>query len=535
MEMDKLVALCKRRGFIFQSSEIYGGLNGFWDYGPLGVELKRNVKNAWWHDMVAGHDDLAAPPGAPATYEMTGLDCTIIMHPQVWKCSGHYDLFHDFMVDCRQSKKRYRHDQVRGRWVSHRQQRAFVATELAGEEGLAETAARALKFFNLRAKDAEELIWDGPLVSLTTVAEFSSVLGPDAKELGTLTPPREFNLMFKTYVGALSGEEGAAFLRPETAQGIFVNFKNVLDSSRVRVPFGIAQVGKSFRNEITPRNFTFRSREFEQMEIEFFCHPGQSPQWYQYWRDRRFRWYTDLGLASNRLRLREHSADELSHYSCGTADIEYAFPFLPPGEFGELEGVAHRGDFDLRSHMEGKLVRKGNELVVELDADGKPRHRGSGKDLSYRDDLTNERFIPHVIEPSAGADRATLAFLCEAYAEDQAPDENGKLQTRVVMRFHPRLAPLKAAVFPLVRKDGMPEVAQEIYRALKPNFAVYYDEKGAVGRRYRRQDEAGTPFCITVDGQTLTDGTVTVRDRDSLQQTRVHKNDIVAEIRGRLA
>ena len=309
--------------------------------------------------------------------------------------------------------------------------------------------------------------------------------------------------MFKTYVGALSGEEGAAFLRPETAQGIFVNFKNVLDSSRVRVPFGIAQVGKSFRNEITPRNFTFRSREFEQMEIEFFCHPGRSPAWYQYWRDRRFRWYTDLGLASNRLRLREHAAEgNISHYSCGTADIEYAFPFLPPGEFGELEGVAHRGDFDLRSHMEGKLVRKGNELVVELDADGKPRHRGSGKDLSYRDDLTNERFIPHVIEPSAGADRGTLAFLCEAYCEDEAPDDEGKMQKRVVLRLHPRLAPLKAAVFPLVRKDGMPEVAQEIYRALKPNFAVYYDEKGAVGRRYRRQDEAGTPFCIiTVDGQ----------------------------------
>src|SRR6185437_7281141 len=359
MQMEKLVSLCKRRGFMFQSSDIYGGLNGFWDYGPLGVELKRNIKEAWWRDMVTGHDDLAPPPGAPAAYQMVGLDCTIIMHPQVWKCSGHYDLFHDFMVDCRESKKRYRHDQLKGRWVSAKGQKVFVTTPSGGEEDKTEeeyTEAKALKFFNLRAKDAAQLVWEGGMISLTKVADFAEVLGPDAKSLGTLTPPREFNLMFKTFVGALSGEEGAAFLRPETAQGIFVNFKNVVDSSRVAVPFGIAQAGKSFRNEITPRNFTFRSREFEQMEIEFFCHPGQSPEWYKYWRDRRYRWYTDLGLAGERLRLRDHEKDELSHYSCGTADIEYAFPFLPPGEFGELEGIAHRGDFDLRSHMEGKLV-----------------------------------------------------------------------------------------------------------------------------------------------------------------------------------
>jgi glycyl-tRNA synthetase len=444
--MEKLVSLCKRRGFLFQSSEIYGGLNGFWDYGPLGVELKRNVKEAWWRDMVTSHDDLAVPAGAPEAYEMTGLDCTIIMHPQVWKCSGHYDLFHDFMVDCRESKKRYRHDQVRGRWVEAKGQRLFVATENGGDEGLAETEQRALKYFNWRAKDAAQLKWDGQLVSLTTVKDFSQVLGPDAKELGTLTEPREFNLMFKTYVGALSGEEGAAFLRPETAQGIFVNFKNVLDSSRVRVPFGIAQVGKSFRNEITPRNFTFRSREFEQMEIEFFCHPEQSRAWYQYWRDRRYRWYTDLGLAGERLRLRDHDPEELSHYSRGTADIEYAFPFLPPGELGELEGIAHRGDFDLRSHMEGKLMAKDNQLVVEQTADGKPKHKGSGKDLSYFDDITRERYIPHVIEPSAGADRATLAFLCEAYHEDVVPDADGKPRERVYLKFHPRLAPIKAAV-----------------------------------------------------------------------------------------
>jgi glycyl-tRNA synthetase len=535
VEMDKLVSLCKRRGFIFQSSEIYGGLNGFWDYGPLGVELKRNVKEAWWRNMVTGHDDIGIPPGAPSAYAMVGLDCTIIMHPQVWKCSGHYDLFHDFMVDCRESKKRYRHDQVKGRWVEAKGKRVFVAVFTDSPEPVQEVEHRALKYFDLRGKQAAELAWQSNLLSLTTVADFAAVLGPDAKELGTLTPPREFNLMFKTSVGALSGEEGAAFLRPETAQGIFVNFKNVTDSSRVKIPFGIAQMGKSFRNEITPRNFTFRSREFEQMEIEFFCHPKSSPGWYAYWRDRRFQWYKDLGLAGERLRLRDHAKDELSHYSCGTADIEYAFPFLPAGEFGELEGVAHRADFDLRSHMEGKLVKdaQGN-LIVEAGADGKPRHKGSGKDLSYFDEETREKFIPHVIEPSAGADRATLAFLCEAYTVDTAPDEHGKATERVVLKFHPRLAPIKAAIFPLVKKEGMPEIAQQIYRELKAEFNVFYDDKGAVGRRYRRQDEAGTPYCITVDGQTLADQTVTIRDRDTLKQERIGVKEVGQVIRERL-
>jgi glycyl-tRNA synthetase len=469
---------------LFQSSEIYGGLNGFWDYGPLGVDLKRNIKDAWWRDMVAGHNELVKPPGAPSTYEMTGLDCSIIMHPQVWKCSGHFDLFVDKMVDCRAEgcKGRFRVDHI-------------PTSEC-------------------------------PLKPSKHPGEFDKC---------DLTAPRDFNLMFKTIVGALGSEEDAAFLRPETAQGIFVNFKNVLDSTRVRIPFGIAQVGKSFRNEITPRNFTFRSREFEQMEIEFFCHPNTSRKWYEYWRDRRMAWYTSLGLASDRLRLREHDKDELSHYSCGTADIEYAFPFLSAGEFGELEGVAHRGDFDLRSHMEGKLVKNAAGcLEVENDAEGKPKHRGSGRDLTYRDDISGERFTPHVIEPSAGADRATLAFLCEAYHEDQAPDDKGDMQTRTVMRFNPRIAPVKVAVFPLVKKDGMPEAAKEIYTALKRRFVAFYDEKGAVGRRYRRQDEAGTPFCITVDGQTLQDGTVTVRDRDTLEQWRVKSADVVEEIARRV-
>jgi glycyl-tRNA synthetase len=482
--MDKLVALCKRRGFIFQSSEIYGGIGGFWDYGPLGVELKRNVKEAWWRDMVTGHDDTIVQPGAPRDYEMCGLDCSIIMHPQVWKCSGHYDLFHDMMVDCKTDgcKARFRNDQI------------------ASSECPLKPSKR-----------------------------------PGEHDKCQLTAPREFNLMFKTHVGALFDPESEAYLRAETAQGIFVNFKNVLDSSRVKVPFGIAQIGKSFRNEITPKNYTFRSREFEQMEIEFFCKPAESRQWYTYWRDRRFAWYTALGMKSEKLRLRDHAPEELSHYSCGTADIEYAFPFLDAGDFGELEGVAHRGDFDLRSHMEGKLVKDAAGcLVVDRGPDGKPRWAGSGKDLSYFDDETKERFVPHVIEPSAGADRGTLAFLCEAYTEDAIPDEKGVPQSRVVMKLHPRLAPIKAAIFPLVKRDGMPEIAADLYRALKKKWNVFYDEKGAIGRRYRRQDEAGTPFCITVDGQTLTDQTVTIRDRDTCQQWRAKLDQVADEIQARL-
>jgi glycyl-tRNA synthetase len=573
MEMEKLVALCRRRGFLFQSSEIYGGLNGFWDYGPLGVELKRNIKEAWWRDMVTGHNELVKGPGAPSTHEMVGLDATIIMHPQVWKCSGHYDLFCDFMMDCTESKKRYRADQIRGRWVHltidrekvscglspdrinevNDIQHFFIATNCdTPESAISDTEARAGEVFKLKKKYVESVCsWEDLTTLKVQFDEFqkekygswsgylSHIVGPDASWAGTLTPPREFNLMFKTIVGAMGTEEDAAFLRPETAQGIFVNFKNVCDSTRVGIPFGIAQMGKSFRNEITPRNFTFRSREFEQMEIEFFCHPSTSRKWYEYWRDRRMAWYKSLGLAGERLRLREHEQDELSHYSVGTADIEYAFPFLPAGEYGELEGIAHRGDFDLRSHMEGKLVKNAEGcLEVEMveTADGKkvPKYKGSGRDLTYRDDVTNERFTPHVIEPSAGADRGTLAFLCEAYHEDQVPDDKGDMQIRTVMKFHPRIAPVKAAVFPLVKKDGMPEAAREIYTALKKRFVTFYDEKGAVGRRYRRQDEAGTPYCITVDGQTLQDQTVTIRDRDSLEQWRVKSADIVEEIAKRV-
>lgn len=480
--MEKIVSLCKRRGFIFQSSEIYGGSNGFWDYGPLGVELKRNVKDAWWRDMITMHDELTVPSGAPQTFNMVGIDSALIMHPQVWKCSGHYDLFHDYMVDCRECKSRFRADHLK-----------------------------------------------------TSECPLKPSKHPGEHDKCSLTEPREFNLMFKTTIGALSGEEGTAFLRPETAQGMFVNFKNVVDSSRVKVPFGIAQVGKSFRNEITPRNFTFRSREFEQMEMEFFCHPSESQAWYQYWRDRRYQWYIKHGIGTERLILRDHTQEELAHYSVGTADIEYAFPFCEPGTYGELEGVAHRGDFDLRSHMEGKLKATPEGLVVETLPDGTPKYRGSGKDLVYFDDQTRERFLPHVIEPAAGADRATLAFLCEAYHEDEQPDEKGEMQTRVVLKLHPRLAPIKVALFPLIKKQGMPELAADLYREFKgAGIAATFDQQAAIGRRYRRQDEIGTPWCVTVDGQTLEDKTVTIRDRDSLEQIRIPMAELVGEIQRRI-
>ena len=466
--MEKIVALCKRRGFVYPSSEIYGGIGGFWDYGPLGVELKRNVKDAWWWEMVTGHDDTSVPPGAPSAFDMVGLESTIIMHPQVWKASGHLDLFYDLFVDCKVCKARFRADQVASS--------------------------------------------DCPRKPSVRPGEHAEC---------ELTEPREFNTMFKTTVGALVDPTAEAYLRPETAQGMFVNFKNVLSTSRVKVPFGIAQIGKSFRNEITPRNFTFRSREFEQMEMEFFCPPESSQAWYTYWRDRRVEWYVSLGLKSEKLRLREHGPNERAHYSCGTADIEYAYPFLPEGEFAELEGISHRGDFDLRSHTEGKLIRDGDELVVERDEDGQPRYPGSGKDLSYFDDATQEKYVPHVIEPAGGVGRTALALLCEAYDEDTIPDEKGIPQDRVVLRLHPRIAPVRAAIFPLVRKDGQPEITAQIYRDLKERWNVFYDERGSIGKRYRRQDESGTAFCITVDHQTLGDDTVTLRDRDTTEQTRV--------------
>jgi len=366
------------------------------------------------------------------------------------------------------------------------------------------------------------------MISMRVAPEISRVLGPDAKVLGTLTEPREFNLMFESHAGAIKDDDNKVFLRPETAQGMFVNFKNVCDSTRIKIPFGIAQIGKSFRNEITPRNFIFRSREFEQMEMEFFCHPSESQQWYTFWRDQRMKWYTDLGLSSDKLRLREHDAEELSHYSRGTADIEYAFPFLADGEFGELEGVAHRGDFDLRSHMEGKLDPATNPLEVEKGPDGKPKYKGSGKDLTYFDPQRKERFTPHVIEPAAGATRSVLAFICEAYTVDESRP------SPELMKFHPRLAPIKAAVFPLVNKDGMPDIAEPIYAEVRKRWPAQYDAKASIGKRYARMDEAGTPYCFTIDGQTKEDGTVTVRDRDTGQQERIDKSRVVEYLQDRL-
>lgn len=483
LEMDKLVSLCKRRGFVFPSSEVYGGINGFWDYGPLGVELKRNIKDAWWRDNVQSRDDVV------------GLDCSIIMNPKIWEASGHLGGFSDPMVDCRATKERYRADQMYVfAYIFPAVNPKGEPTEawLAGLGGNPEEAAegpekRAAKLARKFGKptDPPAII---PFMELS-VEDREKVIGPSTDERGTLTEPRSFNLMFKTFVGAIESDSNVAYLRPETAQGIFANFKHVVDTARVKLPFGIAQIGKSFRNEINPRNFTFRSREFEQMEIEFFCRGEEAADWYAYWRKARFDWYTGLGLRSDKLRMRDHDPEELAFYSKATADIEYAFPF----GVSELEGIADRGNYDLSQHI-----------------------KFSGKDLSYFDEEKKERIVPHVVEPSAGADRATLAFLCEAYDEDQVGGES-----RTVMKFHPRLAPIKAAVFPLVKRDGMPEKAEAIYKELRKNHNVFYDEKGAIGRRYRRQDEAGTPFCITVDSDTMSGDTVTFRDRDSCRQWRV--------------
>ncbi|MBA7483349.1 Glycine--tRNA ligase [subsurface metagenome] len=510
--MEKLVSLCKRRGFIFQSSEIYGGLNGCWDYGPLGVELKRNVKNLWWQNVVTSRDD------------MVGLDAAVIMNPKVWEASGHVGGFADPMVTCKNCKKHMREDhldlcalctvpsipetdfdseaEALDRFEPNFQQDVFLLHQSSSLEEIQSALRRHLgsKRAKLTVRGAVIFAKDGNksyLLERKYPAKKSELLEFNARCPycgGELTEPRKFNLMFRTHCGAMEDSSSVAYLRPETAQGIFVNFKNILDTQRLKLPFGIAQIGKAFRNEINPRNYTFRSREFEMMEIEFFCHPSQADQWYQYWRKARLDWYVNLGLRSDRLRLRDHEDNELAHYAVSCADIEYAFPF----GVSELEGVANRTDFDLKQHQEC-----------------------AGKDLTYYDDQTKERFLPYVIEPSAGVDRSVLAFLCEAYTEDEAPDDKGNPQKRVLMKLHPKLAPIKAAVFPLVKKDTMPEVAHRIYDDLKKRWNVFYDEKGAIGRRYRRQDEAGTPFCITVDGQTLQDQTATIRDRDSLKQDRV--------------
>ncbi|NNM85520.1 MAG: glycine--tRNA ligase [Phycisphaerales bacterium] len=529
-KMDKLVALCRRRGFIFQSSEIYGGINGFWDYGPLGVELKRNLKDAWWQDIVR------CPPVGPHGHpiDMVGLDCTIIMNRRVWEASGHATGFNDPMVDDRETKQRFRADQLFGLFVLPANEpdeaKAAAALQQAIADGLAPvltvvaaSAGEATEYLHSQGKKllkeagapyknpaewqthlrmtdgrSNEEHWATIAAVPGALLKSSAALVPSpfTQKKGSLTEPRQFNLMFQTFVGAVQNDDSMAYLRPETAQGIFANFRNVTDTSRVKVPFGIAQIGKAFRNEVTPRNFTFRSREFEQMEIEFFIHPKTAVEWYQFWRDTRFKWWQSIGLAGSNLQLREHDRDELAHYAkegAGTSDIEYKFPFTDPG-FGELEGVAHRTDFDLRQHAQ---------------------FSGLGDKLKYYDQEANERYFPHVIEPSAGADRGTLALLCEAYTEDPGRPSG------VVMKFHPRMAPIKAGIFPLVDKEGMPEIATNLYHDLRKTWNVQLDIKQNIGKRYARMDEAGTPFCFTIDTQTLSDQTVTVRYRDTLQQERV--------------
>ena len=436
--MDEIVSLCKRRGFVFPSSEIYGGLGSTYDYGHYGVLLKSNVKAEWWRSMLTERDDIVA------------IDSAILQHPRVWEASGHLQGFTDPMVDCRTCKLRFRADQL---------EQASCPRKPSKRPG------------------------DGPECDLTEA--------------------REFNLMFETTVGPVRDAGSVAYLRPETAQGIFVNFKNVLGFARKRPPFGIAQVGKSFRNEITPGNFVFRTREFEQMEMEFFVPPAEADEWYRRWMQIRLDWYLDLGIRDSNLRLREHDADELSHYSSGTSDVEYLFPI----GWSELEGIANRGDFDLSRHAEF-----------------------SGEKLEYFDQGTGERYVPHVIEPAAGADRATLAFLVDAYDVEEVEG-----RARTVLRLHPRLAPVKVAILPLVSRDGMPERAREIFAAVKRRIPSEYDEGGSIGKRYRRQDEIGTPWGVTVDGQTLEDGTVTLRDRDSLTQERVPADGLADRLAARLA
>jgi glycyl-tRNA synthetase len=500
--MDDLVALCRRRGFIFQSSEIYGGINGFWDYGPLGTLLKRNLKQAWWNDMV--ERELVGPDGQPV--DIVGVDCTIIMNPKVWEASGHVGGFNDPMVDCKESKARYRADHLMCLGLKGDKAGQIFAYVESDDASLAQARKKLEKYVKRELADDDI---DRCAFTALSAEERAITVGPDAKAPGTLTEPRQFNLMFKTNVGAVEDPSNIAYLRPETAQGIFANFDNVLNSTRVRVPFGIAQVGKAFRNEVTPRNFTFRSREFEQMEIEFFIRPDSAAEWYAWWRDSRFRWWQSIGLSSGNLQLREHASDELAHYAksgAGTSDIEYRFPFTAPG-FGELEGVAHRSDFDLRQHA---------------------THCGKGDKMRYFDQERNERYFPHVIEPSAGADRGTLALLCEAYTPDPARPSG------VVMKFHPRMAPVKAGVFPLVNKDGMPEVAERLYRDLRKRHVVEYDPKQSIGKRYARMDEAGTPYCFTIDGDTLTSQTVTVRHRDTLEQSRIAIDQVPAWLDERL-
>ncbi|MCK6478068.1 MAG: glycine--tRNA ligase [Phycisphaerales bacterium] len=499
--MDAIMALCKRRGFVYQASEIYGGINGFWDYGPLGSQLKKNLRDAWWQDMVLRPCWGKTGPGGKEV-RCVPVETCIIQHPKVWAASGHVGGFNDPMMDCKESKRRYRADHLRYvKTTDPSEGRMFAFVE-----GDADTFEEALKRLG---KYVKRTLGEGDLEIITDAnpdGQFlARVVGPHAKEAGTLTEPRAFNLMFKTYVGATATDDDVAYLRPETAQGVFVQFKNVVDTTRVKVPFGIGNVGKSFRNEVTPRNFTFRSREFEQMELEFFCHPDESMEWFTFWREFRMAWWESLGLAGENLRLYDTPKKDLAHYSQAGSDVEYRFPFTYPG-FGELEGVAHRGNFDLTQHQQhsGAKMEYNDTERGELLPNGQRR---------------GERYLPHCIEPAAGLDRGVLAVLCEAYTKDESRP------SPEFMKIHPRLAPIKAAVFPLVAKDGMPEIAHKLHDELLRRFwregLVESDDKQTIGKRYARMDEAGCPYCFTIDSDTLKDQTVTVRDRDTGGQQRI--------------
>ncbi len=453
--MKKIISLCKRRGFIFQSSEIYGGLKSSYDYGPLGAELKRNIKDRWWKAMVHAREDIVP------------LDASIIMHPKVWEASGHIGGFTDPLVDCKNCKTRFRADKV--------------PTIDEGTE---------VEYVSVDPETKKKTKHKGTVGKLNIVCPECNC--PDLSDI------RQFNLMFKTNLGPIDDSSSTVYLRPETAQAMFVNFLNVQASTRKKPPFGIAQQGKSFRNEIVVEHFTFRSCEFEQMEMEFFVKPGTDEEWYKYWLKERYNWYLDLGMSKDKVRLREHEKSELAHYAKACSDVEFLYPW----GWDELEGIANRADFDLKQHS-----------------------KFSGKKLNFFEEETKERYVPYVIEPAAGADRATLAFLIDAYREEEVPTAKGT-ETRVVLGFDIKIAPVKVAIFPLVKKDGLPELAKELYKKFKSHaINVQYDEGGAIGRRYRRQDEIGTPYCITIDSETISNNTVTIRDRDTMKQEKISMDE----------
>ena len=471
VQLDNIISLSKRRGFIFQSSEIYGGLGATYDYGPLGVELKRNVKESWWREMVYRHDNIE------------GVDAAILMHPTVWKASGHVDAFSDPLIDDKQSKMRYRADQLIENHIERIRKK--------GDDGKAE---------ELHERLVNALHSDDAAKALYQIIMDEEVRSPDSGAFNW-TEVRHFNLMFTTHVGPVADQESVVYLRPETAQGIFVNFHNVRETARLQIPFGIAQIGKAFRNEIVARQFIFRMREFEQMEMQYFVKPGDQLSAYEEWREKRLQWHLGIGVRESKLRWKEH--DKLAHYADAAVDIAYEFPI----GWQEVEGIHSRTDYDLSRHQEY-----------------------SGKKMEYFDPQSNERFIPYVVETSIGLDRTVLMLICDAYREEEVNGEQ-----RTVLKFHPRMAPITAAVLPLVKKDGMPELAHTIEDDLRGHYNTFYDEKGAIGRRYRRMDEAGTPFCITVDGQSFEDDTVTLRDRDSMEQVRVDKSRVVQAVSDRIS